>query len=284
MDDNQAQQTLATAGAVHSGQASNTAEDVGGTPILKRKYSSKTLKVLFALSGNRCAEPDCHEKVIKISTAYSDAIVVAQIAHIYALSADGPRGKKGLTEAELNAPRNLILLCPTHHVIVDGQHETYPASTLFDWKVRQEREASRPLTRSITEIGYPELDIAAKALTTNKAISAPNDLVIVAPKDKIEINALGSSSEMLISMGLAKSHEVGQVLIQADQLNPGFPDRLRAGFVEHYKVARASGLRGDDLFFDMYDWSGAGSKDPARVAAGLCVLTHLFIVCDVFEK
>ena len=30
--------------------------------------------------------------------------------------------KKGLTAKERNSPDNLILLCPTHHTIVDEQH------------------------------------------------------------------------------------------------------------------------------------------------------------------
>ena len=73
---------------------------------------------------------DCKNPVIVPPTEESDALVLSQICHIYALNEDGPRGKAGLTEAELNAPDNLILFCPTHHVIIDGQYETYPAELL----------------------------------------------------------------------------------------------------------------------------------------------------------
>ncbi len=251
---------------------------------LKRKYSHRTLKVLFGLSGNRCGRPGCSEAVIKNATELSDILVVAQIAHIYALSVDGPRGKAGLTEAELNAPANLILLCPTDHVVVDGQHETYPAELLFKWKAAQEQAAAAPLTRSISDIGYAELDQAARALTNAVTSGGAGGLVTLAPADKIAKNGLGPSSAMLLSMGSAKSQEVEQVLINGAQLNPDFPQRLSLGFVTHYKKCRTDGLTGDDLFFAMYDWAGGGSKDPARIAAGLCILTHLFILCDVFEK
>lgn len=256
----------------------------GSETGLKRKYSHRTLKVLFGLSGNRCGRPGCAQAVIKNATDYSDALVVAQIAHIYALSKDGPRGKDGLTEAELNAPANLILLCPTDHVIVDGQHETYPADLLFKWKAAQEHAAVGQLGHSISDIGFAELDQAARALTNAAGSVTSPGLVTLAPAEKIAKNGLGPSSEMLLSMGSAKSQEVEQILINGAQLNPDFPQRLSLGFVTHYKKCRTEGLAGDDLFFAMYHWASGGSQDPARQAAGLCILTHLFILCDVFEK
>ncbi|MEQ9452511.1 MAG: hypothetical protein RJQ07_13090 [Pseudomonadales bacterium] len=120
--------------------------------MVKRSYSQKTIKVLFALSGNRCAYPDCIQPVISKSTEHSDDLVVAQISHIYAISIDGPRGKKGLSEKELNSPSNLLLLCPTHHVIIDGQHETYPAQTLLDWKNTHESRVAAGFDRSLSAL------------------------------------------------------------------------------------------------------------------------------------
>ncbi len=100
----------------------------------KRYYSPKTLKVLFALSGNQCAHPECPNTLVESATEQSDAIITAHICHIYAVSVDGPRGKSGLTEKELNSPENLILFCRHHHAVIDGQHETYPAELLKNWK------------------------------------------------------------------------------------------------------------------------------------------------------
>lgn len=138
---------------------------------LRRNYSRKTIKVLFALSGNQCAEPSCSAPIIQSQSADSDVLVVGQIAHIYALNVDGPRGRSDLTESELNGVSNLILLCPTHHVVVDGQYESYPANILREWKDRHERQFSGRLTRSIGEIGFAELEIAARALADHTAAS-----------------------------------------------------------------------------------------------------------------
>lgn len=115
---------------------------------LKRKYAQKTLKVLFAWSGNECAFPGCTNPVVAAETEFSDALVVAQISHIYAIAEDGPRGKSGLTEEELNSLENLVLFCPTHHVVVDGQYETYPAVTLKDWKRRHEAKYKKRISPS----------------------------------------------------------------------------------------------------------------------------------------
>jgi len=249
----------------------------------QRKYSVKTIKVLFALSGNQCAEPTCTQAIIKSATTEADDLVVGQIAHIYALSVDGPRGKAGLTETERNSVSNLILLCPTHHVVVDGQYATYPAPLLIDWKNKHERKFAGPLTDSITTIGFAELEVAARALAST-AESKNDGFVVTPPVEKIMKNGLGSSSMMLISMGAAKSKEVATVLLQAAQLDPDFPERLKSGFRNHYDEAIANGLASDELFAEMYNWAAGDSDDQVRIASGLCVLSHLFILCDVFER
>jgi hypothetical protein len=119
---------------------------------LKRKYSQKTLKVLFALSGNQCAHPECENPIIEPATEQSDDHVSAQISHIYALNENGPRGRVGLTEKELNAPANLILLCPTHHGIADGQYESYPAEKLTDWKKTHESKMKQRLSTNLESV------------------------------------------------------------------------------------------------------------------------------------
>lgn len=105
---------------------------------MSRSYSDKTYKILFGFCDNQCAYPGCTQAIIQRNTEQSNTLVVGQIAHIYAVKDNGPRGKPDLTTAQRNAPENLILLCPTHHRIVDGQHETYPVEMLIAWKEKQE--------------------------------------------------------------------------------------------------------------------------------------------------
>ena len=116
---------------------------------LRRNYSLKTSKVLYALSGNQCAYPECTNTLIEPATEESDALVTAHICHIYAISTNGPRGKHGLTETELNAPDNLILFCRHHHSIVDGQHETFTANLLKKWKQKHESRRLSAISGSV---------------------------------------------------------------------------------------------------------------------------------------
>ena len=104
------------------------------------------------MSGNQCAHPDCTNPVIERATEESDDHVAAQICHIYAISSDGPRGKSGLTQQELNSPENLILLCRHHHGIVDGQHETYSVTWLEQWKQSHEAEMKKRLSANLSVI------------------------------------------------------------------------------------------------------------------------------------
>lgn len=110
---------------------------------LTRKYTTTTIKKLFGFSGNQCAHPECLNPIIENETELSDAAVVGQICHIYAISEDGPRGKIGLTEKELNSLGNLILCCGHHHPVIDKQHETYPAERLKQWKSVHEAKIAR---------------------------------------------------------------------------------------------------------------------------------------------
>jgi hypothetical protein len=64
--------------------------------------------------------------------------IIGHICHIYGLSEDGPRGKKGLTTKEKNSYENLILMCRHHHGVVDDFEGDYDADTLKLWKQQHE--------------------------------------------------------------------------------------------------------------------------------------------------
>ena len=115
--------------------------------MAKRKYSQKTIKVLFALSGNQCAHPDCRTTLVETDPDPTNVHVVAHICHIYGVG--GPRSNHELSENELNSPQNLILLCPTHHSIVDGQDSIYTVETLKQWKSEHEDAIAARLTSAL---------------------------------------------------------------------------------------------------------------------------------------
>ena len=123
---------------------------------LKRYIPQNTIKVLCALSGNQCAHPECTETLVKPTPRKSDDLFIGRICHICPISPKGPRGKNEFPEKELNAPENLILLCPNHHTIVDGQYEDYPVDMLKEWKQKHESEMEKRLSEDLASIS-PDL-------------------------------------------------------------------------------------------------------------------------------
>lgn len=70
---------------------------------------------------------------------------VGEIAHIVARSPAGPRGNNPLPIAERDEYSNLILLCPTHHKIVDENEADWPIEVLQQLKEDHEKWVANQL-------------------------------------------------------------------------------------------------------------------------------------------
>ncbi|MGB8507707.1 MAG: hypothetical protein WCD76_04825 [Pyrinomonadaceae bacterium] len=97
--------------------------------------SRRTVKRLFALSGNKCAFPVC---VAPLADPASGTLI-GEMCHIEAQSPKGPRYNPHLSEEELHAFENLILLCPAHHKVIDSDPSSYPVQRLISMKAEHER-------------------------------------------------------------------------------------------------------------------------------------------------
>jgi hypothetical protein len=104
----------------------------------------------------------------------ADEIVLAQICHIIAASDDGPRGDPCMSLKARNEHENLLLMCPTHHVIVDTQHAAYPAPLLREWKALSQRETIAGLAAYRAAIArYLAGELTEGALFRRNAEAAP---------------------------------------------------------------------------------------------------------------
>jgi hypothetical protein len=99
--------------------------------------SQPTIKRLFALSGNLCAFPRCVEVLMQDST------VVGEICHIKAANPRGPRYDPQQTAGERHGYDNLVLLCGTHHKVIDDDVEAYTVERLLKMKADHESRAAR---------------------------------------------------------------------------------------------------------------------------------------------
>ena len=111
--------------------------------------SPATEKALCLLSDNRCAFPGCHQRLTHRSEVSGKTAVVGEICHIHAQKPGQARWNPELTEAEIHDIKNLILLCPTHHTIVDKQGDSYTADHLRQWKREREHEESTRLAGNV---------------------------------------------------------------------------------------------------------------------------------------
>jgi hypothetical protein len=100
----------------------------------RKAPSSKTLRQLYVLSGNLCANPHCKTVLIN-----ANGTLVADVCHIKAEKSGGPRFDPKLSEEERRAPANLILLCNTCHSLVDREPQEYTVKVLTKWKRTREK-------------------------------------------------------------------------------------------------------------------------------------------------
>lgn len=89
-----------------------------------------TLRRLWASSFGTCAFPGCRQELVCTKT--ND--IIGHVCHIVAKNPTGPRGNASYTREQLDDFDNLLLLCPTHHTIVDKDTDTYTVETLKGMK------------------------------------------------------------------------------------------------------------------------------------------------------
>lgn len=110
--------------------------------------SQKDIKLLWARAAGRCSFPECRIKLTQDKNLASDSFPLGEQAHIVGESENAARGKSPLTVDERNSYFNLILLCPTHHTIIDNDPEDYPVEKLHIMKAQHELWVEQTLSES----------------------------------------------------------------------------------------------------------------------------------------
>ena len=248
-----------------------------------RKYPQADLKILYGKAAGRCAFSACRKLLTLEATSSGKARQLGKIAHIVAHSPAGPRADAAYPQDKFDTYDNWILLCPTCHDTIDIQPENYPAENLL--KIKQEHElwVEEQLDEGMSNVSFAELEVAAKVLATGK-FSESVDFHVIPPELKITKNNLTQMSRAYITMGLSRSLEVEKYFASMAQLaDPDFPERLKDGFKQKY-LELSKDSSGDELFLDMLEFATSGKSDFKLQAAGLAILTHLFHLCEIFEK
>lgn len=243
----------------------------------------KEQKLIWGFAAARCSKPDCRTLCVAVAKGQDPNVTIGEIAHIHSYSDEGPRANPSLSQKDRNNYDNLILLCANHHTEVDGQHNSYSADILRDWKRQHETWIDEKLQASIAAVSFAELEIVTRSIV---AVPVPpnENFELISPKAKIAKNQMSERIAQRIRLGMVKAKEVESFIRDASKLSSDFPERVSQGFVTKYNSLVEEGLRGDSLFEAMHEFSATGYTDFDHQSAGLAVLVYLFEKCEVFEK
>jgi hypothetical protein len=249
-----------------------------------RSYSEKDLKILFG-AGRMCAFPGCHQWLVVPATDSDPEQVIGKICHIVAHSDDGPRGDPEFPEADREKPDNLILLCGTHHDMIDVQPNTYSSADLRRWKMDHEHWVVTTLSDAVVALTFAELEAVAAGIVAQPP-GLPDDLLLpTPPARKMRHNGLTALVAQYYVVGQLRFVDIERFIGDAGAWDPAFGERLAAGFRSQYDEFWARGLRGDDLYIALASWASGGVLAGfPRQAAGVAILSYLFHICDVFER
>ena len=248
-----------------------------------RNYTQADRALLWSRSGGLCSFPNCPVMCVLEATDGDRSAIIGQIAHTEARSDSGPRANPSLSDQERNSYANLILLCPTHHRLVDARNSTYTVDMLRGWKTDCETRFRENLTRGMAGIGFAELETVTQALVNNGA-PASDSLTVIPPQEKMARNGLTDPTETLFRIGLIQSQQVEHFVEGMSGLDSTFVGRLTSGFITEYQRLTLEGLEGDSLFEAMRLFSAQGRLQIQHQSAGLAVLVYLFERCEVFEQ
>lgn len=206
---------------------------------------------------------------------------VGQECHINAVSPGGPRPfQEGIT-TDPNAYDNWILLCPTHHKIVDDDPIEYTADVLRQWKLDRENEIIRGW--QVAQFNFQELEEIITWLAETTDVPASN-LLLTPIEDKIARNNLSLSTRKLIAIGIGFVGEAESYVNQISRTRPGFAYQLLGPLLTLYGNLKEDGISNDDLVSELVHFACGHSRIPSKWLAGIVLIAYFFERCDLLDS
>lgn len=165
---------------------------------MRRGPSIKTIKKLFAASGGICAFPGCNTR---LQDSLSGALL-GDICHINAISKDGPRYTPAQSDDDLNRFENLLILCPTHHRLVDQEPREYTSTVLRSMKRQHEAFVADKITA-------PAIDDKTAVTLARQIADESIDFAIVTALT-VEIKAIVNCFPELVPVSMSDRQGLSQ--------------------------------------------------------------------------
>jgi len=235
------------------------------------------MKVLWSESGKLCCI--CHQVLVE-KKSDKTKYPLGEMAHIKGEKPKTPRYDPKQSHEERDSETNRILLCPTCHTKIDKDGNGYSVEELH--KIKDEHIAwiEKKLRISVSNITFAELEVIIKYLVASPM--RDKDFQVITSQEKIKKNMLSEQVDKYIKIGLMQRKQVMDYLNK--NADPQFSERLKGGFTNKYKEYKGLGQDGNEIFYNLLDFSSNYSDDFEIKAAGLAVLAYFFELCDIFEK
>jgi hypothetical protein len=102
--------------------------------------TQKSIKILWSAAAGRCAFPHCEERLTYSEAGDFAPYTLGEMAHICGDQPGSNRHYAAQTPQQRDDYQNLILLCPTHHTLIDRPENVkrFPADLLLRMKADHE--------------------------------------------------------------------------------------------------------------------------------------------------
>jgi hypothetical protein len=206
-----------------------------------------------------------------------EPVFLADVAHIVAATAAGPRGTEKIADRE--SFENLLLLCARHHRVIDdaATRDRYPVRVLKGWKAQREAGFD---SKTLDELARLRVDMPTLLVKTSQDITARLDQTITTLETTGELTqelanlfhvAIANATRSVPGVGdgptgikeifeaaydaAGGASFLGLPSSEAVELEPGFIQHLRGAGCGHAAVICA--LRGRDAVVITADaWDG----------------------------
>lgn len=191
---------------------------------------------LWTRAGGRCQFRGCNIELLGDLISGVETLNSAFVAHIIAAAPDGPRGDAARSHALANDLSNVMLLCHTHHRLIDIERPLdHPESLLLPMK-KEHEDRIRSITAIDASRGTHILHYAARIGEHDCLVSENSSKAAVLPdryplQSPISLEVIGTDY---------RDSELAYWQLQVDTLRRQFAlkigERLRAGEIGHLSV------------------------------------------------
>jgi hypothetical protein len=232
--------------------------------LAETKPGVTDVKLLFARSSNRCAFPQC------VAQLAHGNILIGEVCHIKGAKPGSARYDPQQSPAERHGYANLLIMCPTHHSVIDSDRESYTVERLLKIKVDHEAAATPISEEQATAVSQSFtsgtiVNIAQSGGIAAQNFHANNVTLNAAPNMNAEaVKRRVEAIDTLWSIACDLRHEFSDLMLVESVL---LPQEIDAHFRGQQKISIVTNIESyanDRTFLEKYKRTKAEQMERQR--------------------